>query len=162
MRRIGEDDARLDGGAIDHGSAVGLVRKAGGCDQLVIVLLGLGALLFAERGVLRIVEPLGGDGNRGIVGQNDRLVVEGDVVVRVLPAGGRGRDAAIEIRLSIIGQGADEALLHLGIIDEKLPLIVDKLHIIGVHEGEKRVERVARIHSHGSADAVDLLAGRLA
>ena len=56
-----EDYARLDRRAVDHLRAVGLVREAGGHDQLVVVLLRLRALLGGGCLVLRIVEPLGGN-----------------------------------------------------------------------------------------------------
>ena len=53
-------------------------------------------------------------------------------------------------------------MLHLGIVDEQLAVVVDELDVVGVHEGEERIERVARIHPHGLADAIDTLAGLLA
>src|SRR3954453_10516600 len=56
--RLAEDDADLDRRAIAHGRSVGLARKAGGGDQLVVVLPRLRALLGGVLLVVGVVEPL--------------------------------------------------------------------------------------------------------
>ena len=79
---------------------------------------------------------------------DDRLVVERDVVVRVLPARRRGRGAALGVRRRIVRQRVDQSLFHFRIVDQELAVVVDQLHVVGVHEREERVERVARVHPH--------------
>src|SRR5258708_4770270 len=94
-----------------------------------------------------------------VMGHNGGLVVEGDVVVRILPAGRGRRRAALEVGCRVIGERADEALLHLGVVDEQLAVIIDELDVVGVHEGEEGVERVRGIDAHWHADAVVAFAG---
>ena len=149
-----EDHARLDRGAIDHLRAVGLVGEAGGRDQLGVVLLRCSPLVGRQRFVVHVVEPLRSDRNGRIVGHDDRLIVEGNVVVGILPARRRRRGAALGVDAGVVGHRTDQALLHLGIVDQQLAVVVDQLDVVGVHEGQERVERVARIDAHREAGRI--------
>ena len=160
--RVLENDTGLDRGAIDHLRAVGLVRKTCGADQLFVILLRGRALLGRQGCVVRVVEPFGRDRDRRVVRQHRRLVVEGDVVVRVFPVRRRRRRAALGVDVGVVLQRADQAGLDLRVVDEQLAVVVDELDVVGVHEGQEREERVARIDSQRLADAVDALAGLLA
>ena len=85
---------------------------------------------------------------------SDRLVVEGDVVVRVLPARRRRRRAALGVDARCSRFSASiRPCAHLRIVDQQLAVVVDQLDVVGVHEGQERVERVARIDAHRLADA---------
>src|SRR4029078_5504013 len=90
--------------------AVGLRRKAGGGDLLLVVVLRRRALLGREGGVGHVVEPLRGDRDGRVVRHHDRLVVEGDVVVRVFPVDGGGRRAALGDGLGVVAQRGEYAL----------------------------------------------------
>src|SRR5438132_9352005 len=114
VARALEDHSHLDRGAVLHRLAVGLVREAGRGDQLVVVLLRLLALLRLELIVVRVVEPLRGDRDGRVVRHHDRLVVEVDVVVRVLPVDGGGRRAALADGLGVVAQRSDQHFLHFG------------------------------------------------
>ena len=70
-----------------YGAVAGIGASIG------LVLGGLLALLGLQLVVVRVVEPLRGDRDGRVVRHHDRLVVEGDVVVGVLPARARRRRA---------------------------------------------------------------------
>ncbi len=159
---IGEDQPGLDVGAVLDGRAVRCLRERRRDDVVLIGLLAGGALRVGQRRVGGILEPLRRDRDREIVRHHDRLVVEGDVVVRVLPGGGGGRRAALDVGVGVILQRVDQPVADLGIVDQQLAVIVDQLDVVGVHEGVERLERVGGFHAHRLADAVDALAGRLA
>src|SRR5262249_51200831 len=114
-----EDHPDLHGGTVAHRGAVRFVGEAGGADELVVILLRLGTLVGRQRLVVGVVEPLGSDRNRRVVGHDRRLIVKRDVVVRVLPVRRGRRRAAFEIGGSVVGERADETLLHPGVVDEQ-------------------------------------------
>ncbi len=157
-----EHQSGLDVGAVLDRRAVRLVREGRGDDDLVIVLLAERALLRRQRRVVGVVEPFRRDRNREVVRHHDRLVVEGDIVVRVLPGGGGGRRAALDIGIGVVLQRLDQVFPHLGIIDQQFALVVDQLDVVGVHEGVERLEAVGGFHAHWLADGVDALTGGLA
>ena len=81
-----------------------------------------------------------------------RLVVEGDVVVGILPARRRRRRAAARVDVRVVLERTHEPCAHRRLIDQQLALVVHELHAVGVHEGQERIERVAGIHAHRLAD----------
>ena len=93
---------------------------------------------------------------------HDRLVVESDVVVGILPGRGGGRGAALDIGVGVVLHCLDQAVAHLGIVDQQLAVIVDQLDVVGVHEGVERLEGIGGFHAHRLPDSIDALAGRLA
>ena len=115
-----------------------------------------------QRRVVEVLVPLRRDRDREVVGHHDGLVVERDVVVGVLPGRGGGRRAALDVGVGIVLQRVDQAVAHLGVVDQELAVIVDQLDVVGVHEGVERLERVGRFHAHRLADGIDALSGGLA
>src|SRR4029453_13587785 len=136
--------------------------EARGGDQLVVSLAAGGALLGAERLVVGVVQPLGRDRDRVIVRHRDRLVVEGDVVVGILPGRRRRGRAALGVDAGVVLERLYEAFLDLGVVDEGPARIVDQLYVVGIGPAQERLERVGRFHAHRAADAVDALARGLA
>ena len=153
-----EDHRGLDGGEVGHLAAVRLEREFGGADVVLVILLGRGALLGGERRVVHVVHVLAGDRDRGVMRGDGGAVVEGDVVVGVQPVHrGRRRAAALED----VGVGLhrlDHRLLVLGLVEHDLAVLVDDLGVIGVGEGQERIEGVGCCDAHRVADAVDALA----
>ncbi len=96
------------------------------------------------------------------MGHHDRLVVEGDVVVRILPGGGGRRRAAPGVGVGIILERADQPFPDLGVIDQQLAVVVDQLDVVGVDPAQERLEGVGRLHAHREAGAEQALAGGLA
>ena len=90
--------------------------------------------------IVGVVEPLRRNRDRGVVGHHGRLVVERDVVVGIFPAGRGRRRAASGVDVGVILERADQAGPHLGIVDQELAVVVDQLDVIGVREGEERIE----------------------
>ena len=160
--RGGEDEPCLDVGAVFDRRAVRLVGERGGDDGFLVSLLAGGALFGGQRRIVVVVEPLRRDRDREIVRHHDGLVMEGDVVVRILPGGGGGRRAAPDVGVGVILQRLDQAVAHLGIVDRQLAVVIDQLDVIGVHESVERLERVGRFHAHRLADRVAAGAGGLA
>ncbi len=91
-----------------------------------------------------------------------RLVRERDIVVRILPRGRRRWRAALEVGGRIVAQRADQPLAHLGVADSDFPVVIDELHVVGVHERQERIVRIAGVDAHREAGAEDPLAGFLA
>ena len=159
---VGKDQAGLDVGAVLDRRAVRLVGEGRGDDGFLVGLLAGRALFGGQRRVVGVIEPLGRDRDREVVRHHDRPVVERDVVVGILPGGGGGRRAAPDIGVGIILQRVDQPVPHLGIVDQKLAVVVDELDVVGIHESVERLERVGGFHAHRLADGVDALAGGLA